>query len=79
MEMSHRIRFWYQIFTKIADFLKKMAKYNFFGKKILWQAKKKTIVSWKCWNCLKIMLRHFLICKFGNLGNIFENHDQKMP
>ena len=41
MEMSHRIHFWYQILPKLLIFLENGKKITFFGKKKLWQAKKK--------------------------------------
>ena len=40
MQMSQRIRFWYQILPKIVTFWENGKKKHFFGKKNLWQAKK---------------------------------------
>ena len=40
MEMSQRIRFWYQILLQMLIFFEKIAKKSLFGHKFLWQAKK---------------------------------------
>ena len=47
MEMSQRIRFWYQILLKMLSFFEKMAQNHFFGQIFLWQAKE-LILSENC-------------------------------
>ena len=57
MEISHRINFWYHILLKMLFFFCwENGKKSLFGQKFLWQAKKKNEL--KCYNYLKIMLRH---------------------
>ena len=86
MEMSQRSHFLISNFIKMLIFFEKMAKKITFLIKTFCVCDKflKIILSWKCWNCLKIMLRHnprnvfFFFFFFFEQGNIFENLDQKV-
>ena len=68
MEMSQRIHFWFQLFSKTDDFLRKWQKITFLVKyKKILDSLLNTISSEKCWNCLKIMLRQSL----GGVSHFF--------
>ena len=82
MEMCQKIHFWYQILPKMLIFWEN-GKKTFFGKKILWQAKKNNF-ELKMLKLLEIMLRHFsknvfFFFQTFKLGNMFENFDEKVP
>ena len=78
MEMSQRIRFWYQILLKMLIFLENGKKSLFLVKFFLWQAKKNNFEL----EMLKLLENHLLRWFSKNLqifelGNIFENFDHK--
>ena len=77
MEMSQRIHFLHQMLLKMMIFWENGKKISILVKKFL-DSLQKTILSLKCRNCLRIMLKQSQggFSHFFDLDLIFENVDQ---